>query len=100
MSDCTRCGKCCFYPAGKDRPGEWKRCKHLINDKNGKFLCRIYGSRLGKQIDTIDGVAIVCVMYNSLEKEITGCPLNKEKKELIQVTIAKDRRTAQAASSM
>jgi hypothetical protein len=50
MIPCQRCGKCCVLPSGKD-------CRWLVRMNSGKTLCRIYRSRLGKDI----GEGCVCL---------------------------------------
>lgn len=82
--NCNHCGKCCFFPSGDKTPEGLlilQKCKNLVF-KDGKSTCRIYGSRLGKHIGTSkEGIKYFCVMYNSLNEEIEGCPLNIDLKK-------------------
>ena len=90
MGDCNRCGKCCFYPVRKNPDGSllMKPCKNLIQLPSGNSLCRIYKKRLGTIIGKDDfGRVYKCTMYNSLNSEITGCPMNLGGKPLINVEI-------------
>jgi len=90
MGDCNRCGKCCFYPIAKNSDGSllMKPCKHLIQLASGKTLCRIYKKRLGTIIGKDHlGNVYRCIMYNSLNSEIVGCPVNIGNKPLVNVEI-------------
>jgi hypothetical protein len=51
-ADCKQCGKCC---GSQDDP-----CANLISFDSGKYLCKVYGSRLGTQT-TISGKKFTCV---------------------------------------
>ena len=86
MSSCNHCSKCCWIPVGKNS-NELRKCKHLILRPGGSSLCRIYQTRLGKKIATVDGVPYFCGMYNSMDAEIVGCPMNTGKKPLREVVI-------------
>ena len=91
MGECNRCGKCCFYPTGEKTPEGalvMKSCRHLVQLPSGKSLCRIYKKRLGTIIgkDT-EGRVYRCTMYNSLNSEIIGCPVNIGGKPLVNVEI-------------
>ena len=65
-----------------------KPCKNLVRLPSGKGLCRIYRNRLGTIIgkDT-EGRVYRCTMYNSLNSEIEGCPVNIGGKPLVNVEI-------------
>jgi len=91
MAECNRCGKCCFYPTGKTENGKIKlrACVGLVVVGNDRYICRYYKNRLGRKIGTdSNGNVYHCVMYNSLDKEIYGCPLNKhDGKPLVSISI-------------
>jgi len=72
---CVNCGKCCYYI----KDGVLKKCKHLVKLSNGKTLCRVYKTRLGREIDK----GVYCTMYERLEYEFEGCPLNTGKKPIV-----------------
>lgn len=90
MGDCNNCGKCCFYPTGKKTPEGaliMKACRHLVQ-LSGRTLCRIYKTRLGTIIGKDnEGRNYRCTMYNSLNAEIEGCPMNLGGKPLVNVEI-------------
>lgn len=89
---CNGCGKCCYYPSG--RQGELLKCPHLIKTKT-RYVCRIYNNRLGKVIGRdIHGKDYVCSMYNALQDEIDGCPLNLGTKPTRIVDLHKDYKGA------
>ena len=90
MGECNRCGKCCFYPVRKNPDGSLllKPCKNLVMLPSGKSLCRIYKNRLGQIIGKDDfGRIYRCHMYNSVDSEIAGCPMNLGNKPLFNVEI-------------
>ena len=90
MGDCNRCGKCCFYPVSKNPDGSllMKACKNLVQLSSGATLCRIYKKRLGAIIGKDNlGRIYRCTMYNSLNAEIEGCPMNIGSKPLVNVEI-------------
>jgi hypothetical protein len=77
---CNRCGKCCFYPTGKnneDGSVELKACRFLLEVAPGVFHCRVYSDRLGRIVgrDSLGNV-YRCISYNALASKIMGCPLN------------------------
>jgi len=79
MAECNRCGKCCYIPTGEvkaDGTEILRPCKYLIKISENKFHCRNYKNRLGTEIGRVNGLVYRCVMYNSMSREITGCPLN------------------------
>lgn len=90
MPACNHCAKCCFFPTGEKSPeglSILKKCPNLVL-KNGRSTCRVYGSCLGLHIGTDDkGIKYYCMMYNALEDEIVGCPLNLGGKPLRVVTL-------------
>ena len=83
---CTSCGSCCFIPTEVGEKTVFKACKHLSR-KDGVYYCRIYSRRLGTIVGQYKGEAIRCSMYNSLDAEIEGCPLNVGGKPTYEVTI-------------
>ena len=90
MGECNRCGKCCFSPTGeKTSEGAlvMKPCKYLLKFGE-KYHCRIYNSRLGVLLGKDNlGREYRCTMYNSLNSEIEGCPINIGGKPLVNVEI-------------
>ena len=75
MTRCNRCGKCCHYMLN----GELKRCKYLVNLKNGTTICRVYGSRLGKVIDENKKTKqkIICIERQNSYVDYEDCPFNR-----------------------
>ena len=64
------------------------KCKNLILLPSGNSLCRIYKKRLGTIIGKDEfGRIYKCTMYNSLNAEIEGCPVNIGVKPLVNVEI-------------
>ena len=57
---CRRCGACC---------GVYDRdpCLNLSQDKTGKYYCRSYANRLGRQT-TVSGRVFTCVPIRDLLK--------------------------------
>ena len=89
MGDCNKCGKCCFYPVAKNPDGSllMKPCRFLLKFGD-KYHCRIYNSRLNVLLGKDDlGKEYRCTMYNSLNSEIEGCPVNIGGKPLVNVEI-------------
>tara|TARA_Y100001973_G_C5167520_1_gene317049 strand:- start:204 stop:506 length:303 start_codon:yes stop_codon:yes gene_type:complete len=77
MSDlCTKCGKCCYFPTGKN--GILQACPHL-EKRNNEYHCQIYNDRLGRKIGSLNNRNFYCNYYNSLSSEILDCPLNQNK---------------------
>ena len=65
-----------------------KACKNLIRLPSGKTLCRLFKKRLGTIIGKDnEGRIYRCIMYNSLNSEIIGCPMNAGNKPLVNVEI-------------
>jgi len=84
LKECSRCGKCCFFPIGKEN--EMKPCRHLIKSQDGTYLCRIYSRRLGAFCGfSLSGQKFYCIAYNTLGFEIFGCPLNLGNKKQISI---------------
>ena len=72
MTDlCLKCGKCCHYYLD----GKFKRCKFLIDTKDGNTLCRIYSRRLGYRIDK----NTYCTLRTLSQFDHEGCPYNTDK---------------------
>ena len=75
---------CCFYPTGdKDVQGRdvMKSCRFLVKLGEKRYACRIYNNRLGTFIGmSKNGKKWFCQMYNDLQYEIKGCPLNEDNK--------------------
>jgi len=71
---CLMCGQCC-YLLDKDDKITRHKCKHLIRLKNGKTLCRIYSSRLGKKLSKYS----VCGLRKDSPYDFPGCPYNTNK---------------------
>ena len=89
MGECSRCGKCCFYPVDKNPDGSllMKPCRFLLKFGE-KYHCRIYNSRLNVLLGKDQfGREYRCTMYNSLNSEIEGCPVNIGGKPLVNVEI-------------
>ena len=71
MIKCLFCGKCCYYLEN----GILTKCKFLVKRKNGKTLCRVYSTRLGRPI----GVNHHCDLRVNSEFDYEGCPYNTDK---------------------
>ena len=67
MKDCNRCGQCCFI-------AENKPCKFLVFTSNGKTYCKIYKSRLGRQISF--NPPMWCGFRQMIKKNFPNCPYN------------------------
>ena len=76
MIHCKRCGLCCHYYF----KGKLKKCKFLIEHKNGLTSCRNYRSRLGRLLDFDERTfrRIVCVERKNAPYNYPGCPYNEE----------------------
>lgn len=80
MSQCNRCGKCCFYYLN----GKLKKCRYLLIFSNKKTACSIYTrkQRIGLEIDK----GIFC--NEDTQYNYKDCPYNSPEKpdfELIQI---------------
>jgi len=64
---CLRCGKCCVLPSGKD-------CRFLVRFGNGLTACRVYATRLGRDI----GEGCVCLLRKEQGVGIAGCPVFRD----------------------
>lgn len=67
------CGLCCKLPNGKD-------CKHIVRLKNGKTLCRVYKTRLGRTL----APGVICGPREMDKNNYEGCPFNKPEYEGIE----------------
>ena len=78
---CKRLGMCCYLVNREGIP-TGKHCPNLIKLKSGNTLCRIYRTRLGKKIGTIDGLDNYCAMRNQSKVDFEGCEYNDGKKDV------------------
>lgn len=65
---CKRCGACCVLPSGKD-------CRFLVRHKDGLTSCRIYKSRLYRNI----GEGCYCADVRIIKDWINPCPYAENK---------------------
>lgn len=73
---CLRCGKCCHHIDN----GQIKKCKFLIKLPNGKTLCRVYSTRLGRILGkTSEGKYVKCGERSCAAHDFVGCPYNTNK---------------------
>jgi len=59
---CKRCGACC----GSLGPDP---CVHLAKDEAGKYYCRVYATRIGRQV-TVSGKEFSCVLIRYLRPNL------------------------------
>jgi len=72
VDKCKRCGKCCVV---KDFvTGIWRDCIYLDHLKDGTTMCRVYNTRLGRQLGSFQ----VCVKRSQLKFNIPDCPYNNK----------------------
>ena len=72
------CGKCCHFEVR----GKIHKCKYLVKLDNGKTLCRVYKTRLGRVIFSVDkDHHIICRERVKVSKKYSGCPYNDLIKE-------------------
>ena len=67
---CLLCGKCCHLII--DGKQSKIPCKHLVRLKSGKTLCRVYKTRLNRDI----GHENRCYMRKDSPWNYPGCPFN------------------------
>lgn len=70
---CKRCGLCCYLRT----KNSVRKCRYLIFLSSGKTVCRIYKTRLGKKIGSVDGQNFVCKLRKNVHLNYEGCPYNK-----------------------
>lgn len=69
---CLRCGKCCHWIEGT----KIVKCHFLIPQKDGKTLCRVYNTRLGRVLKTVGKESVVCTTTKDRQYNQIGCPFN------------------------
>ncbi len=87
MITCNRCGRCCLY----DSNGIQKRCRYLIGEIGKITICRLYKNeaRIGLQIDTVNGIPIICKPRLDVYKMYEGCPYNEAVTQTINTKLTK-----------
>jgi hypothetical protein len=74
MPECLRCGRCCHFFLD----GKLHKCNMLVKLKNGKTLCRIYKTRLGRVLGVAkDGRKMLCNNREDVKLDWFCCPFNK-----------------------
>ena len=69
---CLQCGRCChYYVDGNAIP-----CPFLIDLRNGKTRCIIYGTRLTMR--NTNG-KLICLLRKNSPYDFVGCPYNTDK---------------------
>ena len=69
---CHRCGLCCYLVDPITNVPTKRKCKYLISVGNNRYACRIYKTRLGKDI----GMKNKCVPREQSTLQYDGCPYN------------------------
>lgn len=75
---CNRCGLCCYLRNPKTK--EVKKCRNLIKLKSGKTLCRIYPTRLGKNMGKgkLGDMTFKCSLRENQHINYPDCRYNKK----------------------
>jgi hypothetical protein len=72
---CTGCGLCCQHPeTGKD-------CQYLKRLNNGKTMCTVYSTRLGRKCWPDE--EYICQDIMNIPMLYDGCPYNEDKIKII-----------------
>jgi hypothetical protein len=76
MTVCERCGTCCHF---NDETGRKRKCKFLVKLKNGKTLCRVFNTRLGRLLYQRGEFKVYCHLMENIKAKYPGCPFNEGK---------------------
>lgn len=74
---CLRCGQCCYFII----EGVTHKCNHLVRLSNGKTLCRVYKTRLGRILFQSSEGTTICKKRIEVKTYYPGCPYNRLIKE-------------------
>lgn len=76
MSDCARCGNCCYIVDKKTMVQTEIPCKYLIFNEDGTTKCKIYyRNRVGRDI----GHGNKCRLRKDVPVDYPGCSMNSGK---------------------